>query len=91
MHGFDACVEEEEPVCDLVRLPRSLGVADEVVFVVLLDEILHDPARLEEPNRHTTSEGVCQSRYPTVGVDFERKRLLLNVFFGYRDDASRED
>lgn len=79
LHGSDACVEEEEPVVDLVRLTRALGVADEVIFIVLLNEILHDRAGLEEPNCLTIFEGVRQSRDSTVGVDFEKPRLFLDV------------
>ena len=79
LHGSDARVEEEEPVVDLVRLTRALGVANEMIFVVLLDEILHDRARLEETNNLPISEGVCQSRDSTIGVDFEKPRLFLDV------------
>lgn len=79
LHGSDACVEEEEPTVDLVRLTRALGVADEMIFVVLLDEILHDRARLEEPNRLPIFERVCQSRDSTIRVNFEKPRLFLDV------------
>lgn len=79
LHGPDARVEEEEPVVDLVRFTRALGVADEVIFVVSLDEILHDRAGLEEANRLTIREGICQGGDPAIGIDFEKPRLFLNV------------
>lgn len=79
LHGSDACVEEVEPVVDLVRFTRALGVADDVILVVLLDEVLHDRAGLEEPNGLTICESVCQSRDSTIGVDFEKSRLFLHV------------
>lgn len=79
LHGSDARVEEEEPIVDLVGLTRALRVTDEMIFVVLLDEILHDRARFEEPNHLPISEGVCQSRDSTIGINFEKPRLFLDV------------
>ena len=85
LHGADAGVEEEEPVVHLVGLARAGGVADLVGgAVVLFDEVLHDGAGFEEPDRGAVGEGVGQGGDAAVGVDGEEEGLFLGVL-GYVD------
>ena len=71
LHRTDPGVQKEEPVVDLIAFPRALRIADEMLGVVLLDEILHDTARFEEPDGLPVREGVRQGGYPAIRVDGE--------------------
>ena len=47
LHRPNTSVQEKEPVVDLVRLSGAFRIADKMVRIVLLDEVLHDGARLK--------------------------------------------
>ncbi len=47
LHRSDAGVQEEQPVVDFVALARAVRIADQVLGIVLLDEILHYTPGLE--------------------------------------------
>jgi hypothetical protein len=64
----------------LKPLPRSLGIADLVLGIILLCEVLHDAAGFEEVDRLAIAEGVGQGRDAAVGVDSEEPGLFLGVF-----------
>jgi hypothetical protein len=70
---------KEQPVVHLIPLPRSFRIADLVVFVVPGNQILHDRSRLEEVDRLSVRECVCESWDAPVGVDLQEPILLLGV------------
>ena len=48
--------------------------------VVLLNEVLHDRSRFEEPDTFSIGESVCESGNSTIGVDIKEPLLFLSVF-----------
>lgn len=79
LHGSDAGVQEEQPVVDFVALARAMGIADEVLGVVLLDEILHYAPRFEQSDCLPVVECIGQSGDPSVGVDGEEPGFFLGI------------
>jgi hypothetical protein len=82
LHRPDSGVLKEEPAVGLVVFFCAADVADFVVFVVLVDQVLLDTAGLEQGDGPAAIEGVGDGGYATVGIDLEEPRLLLRVF-GY--------
>lgn len=82
LHRPDSGVLKEEPVVSLVVFLRAADVADLVVFVVLVDQVLSDTAGLEHGDGPAAVEGVGNGGDAAIGVDLEEPRLLLRVF-GY--------
>ena len=80
LHGAQTAHLPEEPALGLVVLLAALRVRDLVVFIVALDKVLHDGARLEQRDGRAVLELVGQSRDAAVGVDLEEPWLLLDVF-----------
>jgi len=79
LHRPQTTVLEEQPVVDLVVLAATLGVADLVVLVVLLGQVLQHTAALEYPNLLPVAEGVGHCWDATVRVDLEEPWFLLLV------------
>lgn len=79
LHWPDTRIHEVHPVVHLVALPAALGEADQVLGIVLLDEVLHDAPRLEQPDRLAIVECVRQRGNAAVGVDVEKPGLFLHV------------
>lgn len=71
---------EKQPVVHLIPLPRALGIANLVLGIIPLDQVLHDASRLEEVDRLSVGEFISQGRNASIGVNLEEPRLLLCVF-----------
>lgn len=80
LHGSDAGVKEEQPIVDFVALAGALGIADEVLGVVLLDEVLHYAPRLEQSDYLAIVKCIGQSGDASVRVDGEEPGFFLGVF-----------
>jgi len=63
----------------LIPLARSLRIADLVVRIILLDEVLHDGARLEEIDSLAISEGIRQGWNATIGIYGKEPGFFLGV------------
>lgn len=79
LHWAHTSIQKEEPVVDFVAFTRPFWIGDGVFSVVLLDQVLHDAARLEKTDHLAVGKGIRQCRNPAVGVDFQEPRFLLRV------------
>ena len=58
-------------------LSGSWRIADLMICVISLDQVLHDGTGLEEMNGFAICEGIRQCRYATIRIDLEKPWLLL--------------
>ena len=80
LHRTHTRILKKQPVIHLKPLPRAFWVADLVLGVVPLDEVLHDTSALKEIDRLSVRKSIRQCGDPPVGVDFQEPWLFLCVF-----------
>ena len=76
LHGPNASILKVEPVFHCVPFACALGEADLVIRIVAVDKIFHNTSRLEEVDSLAISEGICERRNSSIGVNFQELSLV---------------
>ena len=77
LHRPNASVQKVHPIIGFIRFSSASWVANLVLGIIFLNQVLHDRSRLEKVNSFTTIKGIGQSRDTSIGVDLKEPGLLL--------------
>lgn len=79
LHRSNTSVHEEKPARHFYSLPRSLFVAQLVLGIISVDQILHDTPTFKNTNHFPVRESVGKSRDAAIGIDIQEPLFLLRV------------
>jgi len=72
-------IQKEQPVINLPILPRPPRIANFILRIVPLDQILLYTPALKQPDHLPIGEPIRERRDPAIGVDVKEPRFLLGV------------